>query len=260
MEAGTLLRKRNRVVDKPAPGRVYSNEQEFRLNLIVSGGDRVSSHPFRRDEVRSPWARSKRSCATATSAAIASSADLGAQAEAELARLAEAGEDVALVPAGEGPGGAPGSELLGGVRSCTAPGALLIDYGSWGNGETAGDLRGDGAAPDRLLPDPSDPPSDDASPGDLDSCSSGSTPRISSHTAYIVASPGRGGRTNARGARPMCAAAQILLADSDEGAGGRRGRRRRRLPLVVFPTASTLSTEQRGADGRRGRAGRSAGA
>lgn len=56
------------------------------------------------------------------------------EAEAELARIADAGEEVALVLAGDSLGGAPGSEFLGGVRKRHphAQRGLLIDYDSWG--------------------------------------------------------------------------------------------------------------------------------
>lgn len=63
-----------------------------------------------------------------------------AEAQAELARLADEGEDVALVLAGETLAGAAGSELLGGVRGRhpQAQRALLIDYSSWGKGRPGG--------------------------------------------------------------------------------------------------------------------------
>jgi thioredoxin reductase (NADPH) len=59
-------------------------------------------------------------------------------ARAELARLADAGEDVALVLAGESVGGAPGSEFLGGVRNRhpQTQRGLLIDYANWGHNPT----------------------------------------------------------------------------------------------------------------------------
>ena len=64
--------------------------------------------------------------------------DSAPEAEAELERLADAGEEVALVFAGHSLGGTPGSELLGGARKHhpRAQRGLLIDYASWGEGAT----------------------------------------------------------------------------------------------------------------------------
>ena len=75
---------------------------------------------------------------------------------AELEALAAAGEDVALVLAAQWLGGTTGGELLGRVRDLHAHAqrGLLIEWGSWGDGRTGGgDLRGDGAAADRVLRD-----------------------------------------------------------------------------------------------------------
>jgi thioredoxin reductase (NADPH) len=60
------------------------------------------------------------------------------EAEAELARSAAAGENVALVLAGELLDGSPGSDFLDGVRKHhpQAQRGLLIDYGSWGQPAT----------------------------------------------------------------------------------------------------------------------------
>jgi thioredoxin reductase (NADPH) len=62
-----------------------------------------------------------------------------AGATAELEALAAAGEDVALVLAAESFDGIAGSEFLGGVRELHAHAqrGLLIEWGSWGVGQTA---------------------------------------------------------------------------------------------------------------------------
>src|SRR5690242_12217823 len=67
-----------------------------------------------------------------------------AEAEAELERLAEAGEEVALVLAGESLGGRPGSEFLGSARRHHpyAQRGLLIDYERWGMGSTRESIFG----------------------------------------------------------------------------------------------------------------------
>ncbi len=64
------------------------------------------------------------------------------EAMAELRVLAAAGEDVALVLAGQSFEGVTGSELLGKVRDLHAHAqrGLLIEWGSWGDGETAGEI------------------------------------------------------------------------------------------------------------------------
>jgi thioredoxin reductase (NADPH) len=65
--------------------------------------------------------------------------DSAEAAAEELERLAEAGDDVALVLADHWLGGATGSELLGRVRALhpRAKRALLIDWGAWGHRPTA---------------------------------------------------------------------------------------------------------------------------
>ncbi|HEU5252710.1 MAG TPA: FAD-dependent oxidoreductase [Solirubrobacterales bacterium] len=65
-----------------------------------------------------------------------------ADALAELGALRDAGEDVALVLAAQSLGGMSGSELLGRVRELHAHAqrGLLIDWGSWGEGDTAEEI------------------------------------------------------------------------------------------------------------------------
>src|SRR3954453_6703062 len=61
---------------------------------------------------------------------------------AELQALEEAGEDVALVLAAQSFEGTTGGELLGKVRDLHAHAqrGLLIEWGSWGDGQTAGEI------------------------------------------------------------------------------------------------------------------------
>lgn len=64
------------------------------------------------------------------------------EAMAHLKTLADAGEDVALVLAAHHLGQALGDELLGKVRDLHAHAqrGLLIEWGSWGDGQTAGEI------------------------------------------------------------------------------------------------------------------------
>jgi thioredoxin reductase (NADPH) len=64
------------------------------------------------------------------------------EAMAELEALAAAGEDVALVLAAQQFGQMSGSELLGKVRTLHAHAqrGLLIEWGSWGDGQTAEEI------------------------------------------------------------------------------------------------------------------------
>ncbi len=169
------------------------------------------------------------------------------EAEAELARLAEAGEDVALVLAGEGPGGAPGSELLGGVRRLhpQAQRALLIDYGSWGKGETGREISAAMALRriDYYLIRPTRP-QDELFHQAISTflLEWQHARRISPHTAYIVADSWSGRAHELREVLGQCALPhKFCLADSDEGrqvvaeVGDAA-----RLPLVVFPNGEYL--------------------
>jgi thioredoxin reductase (NADPH) len=64
------------------------------------------------------------------------------EAMTELGKLKAADEDVALVLAAQSLAGMTGSELLGGVRDLHthAQRGLLIEWGSWGDGQTAGEI------------------------------------------------------------------------------------------------------------------------
>ncbi len=64
------------------------------------------------------------------------------EAMAELRGLKEAGDDVALVLAAQSFAGTTGPEMLGGVRELHAHAqrGLLIEWASWGDGQTAGEI------------------------------------------------------------------------------------------------------------------------
>jgi thioredoxin reductase (NADPH) len=173
--------------------------------------------------------------------------DSATAAEAELARLAEAGEDLALVLAGETVGGAPGSELLGGVRKLhpQAQRALLIDYGSWGKGETGREIFAAMALRqiDYYLIRPTRPQDELFHQGISSFLLEWQHARlISPHTAYIVADSWSGRAHELREVLGQCALPhKFCLADSDEGrqvvakVGDAAA-----LPLVMFPNGEYL--------------------
>lgn len=171
------------------------------------------------------------------------------EAETELARMAEAGEDVALVLAGDSLGGAPGNELLGGVRKLhpQAQRGLLIDYGSWGDGPTGEAIfaamalrqidyyviRPTARSPDELF---------------HQSISTfllewAHARRLSSHTVHIIGEAWTGRAHELREVLGRCALPHTFcLADSPEGralvaeAGVEEP-----LPLVVFPNGEVMT-------------------
>jgi thioredoxin reductase (NADPH) len=170
-----------------------------------------------------------------------------AEAEEELARLAEAGEDLALVLAGETVGGAPGSDLLGEVRKLhpQAQRALLIDYGSWGKGETGRAIFAAMALRriDYYLIRPTRP-QDELFHQAISSflLEWQHARRLSPHTAYIVAESWSGRAHELREVLGQCALPhKFCLADSEEGrevvaeVGDAAA-----LPLVVFPNGEYL--------------------
>jgi thioredoxin reductase (NADPH) len=170
-----------------------------------------------------------------------------AEAEAELARLAEAGEDLALVIAAETLAGGPGSELLGGVRKHhpQAQRALLIDYGNWGKGETGREIFAAMAQRriDYYLIRPTRP-QDELFHQAISTflLEWQHARRISPHTAYIVAESWSGRAHELREVLGQCALPhKFCLADSDEGrqvvaeVGDGAA-----LPLVVFPNGEYL--------------------
>jgi thioredoxin reductase (NADPH) len=171
----------------------------------------------------------------------------GPEAQAELARLAEAGDEVALVLAGEELGGAPGSEFLGRVRRLhpQAQRALLIDLGSWGQSPTGGEIFA-AMALRRIEYYVIRP----VRPQDEEFHSAISTfllewqnaRRLSPHTAYVVGETWSGRAHELREVLGRCALPhKFCLADSEEGrqvveAAGEDAA----LPLVMFPNGEYL--------------------
>ncbi|MFN8217915.1 MAG: FAD-dependent oxidoreductase [Solirubrobacterales bacterium] len=170
------------------------------------------------------------------------------EAEAELDRLAAAGEDLALVLAGESLDGVPGSELLGGVRSRhpQAQRGLLVDYQAWGDGAT-GDaifkamaLRQIDYYALRPIRTPDELFHQSISTFLLEWTHA---MRLSAHTVHIVGQAWSGRAHELREVLGRCALPHTFcLADSPEGrsivadAGGEQP-----LPLVVFPTGEILA-------------------
>lgn len=169
------------------------------------------------------------------------------EAEAELERLAEAGEEVALVLAAEELGGAPGSELLGGVRKLhpQAQRALLIDYGSWGKGPTGREIFAAMGLRqiDYYVIRPT------RSQDELFHQAISTfllewqhARRLSPHTAYIVGDSWSGRAHELREVLGRCALPhKFCLADSEEGrevvaAAGEPTH----LPVVMFPNGEYL--------------------
>jgi thioredoxin reductase (NADPH) len=168
-------------------------------------------------------------------------------AEAEFERLAAAGEDVALVLAGETLDGAPGSEFLGRVRKLhpQAQRALLIDFGSWGKGPTGGEIFAAMARRriDYYLIRPIEPQDEmfhQAISTFLFEWQNSLS--LSSHTAYVVGESWSGRAHELREVLGRCALPhKFCLADSEEGrqvveqVGEVEG-----LPLVMFPNGEYL--------------------
>jgi thioredoxin reductase (NADPH) len=171
-----------------------------------------------------------------------------AAAEAELARLEGAGEEVALVLAGDSLGGAPGSEFLGNVRRRhpQAQRGLLIDYESWGVGPTGDAIFGAMALRqiDYYLIRPVHPPDElfhqSVSTFLLEWAHAR---RVSAHTVHIVGESWSGRAHELREVLGRCALPHsFCLADSPEGrdlvADAGDGKP---LPLVVFPNGEVLA-------------------
>jgi thioredoxin reductase (NADPH) len=172
----------------------------------------------------------------------------GPEAETELERLAAAGEEVALVFAGDSLGGAPGSEFLSRVRRHhpRAQRGLLIDYSSWGQGPAGETIFTAMArrqidyyairptrAPDELF-------HQSVSTFLLEWAHAQGS---SAHTAHIVGESWTGRAYELREILGRCALPhKFCLADSPEGrslvaAAGDPGP----LPLVVFPDGEVLT-------------------
>ncbi|HXF30058.1 MAG TPA: FAD-dependent oxidoreductase [Solirubrobacterales bacterium] len=169
------------------------------------------------------------------------------EAEAELARLAEAGEDVALVLAGDELDGASGSELLGEVRKLhpQAQRALLIDLGSWGQGPTGGEIFASMALRriDYYVIRPIRPQDEEFHQAISTFLLEWQNARsLSPHTAYVVGESWSGRAHELREVLGRCALPhKFCLADSDEGrqvveSVGEAAA----LPLVMFPNGEYL--------------------
>lgn len=170
------------------------------------------------------------------------------EAEAELVRLSDAGEDVALVLAGELLDSASGSEFLGGVRKHhpQAQRGLLIDYGNWGQAATGEAIFTAMALRqiDYYLIRPIRPPDElfhEAVTAFLSEWAHAR--RVSSHTAHIVGESWSGRAYELREVLGRCALPHTFcLADSPQGRDlvAEHGDGKP-LPLVVFPNGDVLA-------------------
>jgi thioredoxin reductase (NADPH) len=166
----------------------------------------------------------------------------------KLARLAGAGEEVALVLAGETLGGAPGSEFLAQVRKRhpQAQRGLLIDYATWGHGPTGEAIFAAMALRqiDYYLIRPTRAP-DEMFHQAISTflLEWAHARRLSSHTVHIVGDSWAGRAYELREVLGRCALPHTFcLADSPEGrtllaeAGDTQP-----LPLVIFPNGEVLA-------------------
>jgi thioredoxin reductase (NADPH) len=170
------------------------------------------------------------------------------EAMAELEALAEAGDDVALVLAAQSFGEMAGSELLGKVRDLHAHAqrGLLIEWGSWGDGQTAGEIFE--AMARRQIEYYVIRPSQ--SPDELFHQSVSTfllewahARRVSPHTVHIISESWTGRASELKEVLGRCAVPHaFLLADSPDGkalvAESGDGEP---LPLVVFPNGTVLA-------------------
>lgn len=170
------------------------------------------------------------------------------EAGAELDRLVDTGEEVALVIAGESLGGAPGSEFLGGVRKRhpQAQRGVLIDYATWGDGPTGQAIFAAMALRqiDYYLIRPTRAP-DEMFHQAISTflLEWAHARRLSSHTVHIVGESWTGRAHELREVLGRCALPHsFCLADSLEGrtlvAQAGVGKP---LPLVVFPNGEVLA-------------------
>ncbi len=170
------------------------------------------------------------------------------EAMAELGALADAGEDVALVLAAHRVGEGLGGELLARVRDrhAHAQRGLLIEWGSWGDGQTAGEIFE--AMARRQIEYYVIRPSQ--SPDELFHQSVSTfllewahARLVSPHTVHIVSESWTGRGQELKEVLGRCAVPHaFVLADSPDGrelvaeAGGEEP-----LPLVVFPNGTVLA-------------------
>jgi thioredoxin reductase (NADPH) len=170
------------------------------------------------------------------------------EAMTELEALAVAGEDVALVLSAQRLGQTTGGELLGKVRDLHAHAqrGLLIEWGSWGDGKTAGEIFE--AMARRQIEYYVIRPSQ--SPDELFHQSVSTfllewahARRVSPHTVHIIGESWTGRAHELKEVLGRCAVPHsFLLADSPEGrtfvAESGNGET---LPLVVFPNGTVLA-------------------
>lgn len=170
------------------------------------------------------------------------------EARAELAQLADASEEVALILTSESLGGAPGSEFLGGVRKRhpQAQRGLLIDYATWGDGPTGEAIFAAMALRqiDYYLIRPTRAP-DEMFHQAISTflLEWAHARRLSSHTVHIVGESWTGRAHELREVLGRCALPHAFcLADSPEGrtlvAEAGDGKQ---LPLVIFPNGEVLA-------------------
>ena len=170
------------------------------------------------------------------------------EAMAHLKTLSDAGEDVALVLAAHHLGQALGGELLGKVRDLHAHAqrGLLIEWGSWGDGQTAGEIFE--AMARRHIEYYVIRPSQ--SPDELfhQSVSTfllewANARRVSPHTVHIIGESWTGRAHELKEVLGRCAVPHsFLLADSPEGrALVEESGDGETLPLVVFPNGTVLA-------------------
>jgi thioredoxin reductase (NADPH) len=170
------------------------------------------------------------------------------EATAELEALAAAGEDVALVLAAESFEATAGSEFLGGVRELHAHAqrGLLIEWGSWGVGQTAEAIFE--AMARRQIEYYVIRPSQ--TPDELFHQSISTfllewahARRVSPHTVHIVSESWIGRAQELKEVLGRCAVPHaFLLADSPDGSAlvAETGDGEP-LPLVVFPNGTVLT-------------------
>jgi len=170
------------------------------------------------------------------------------EAMVELEALAAAGEDVALVLSAQRLSQTTGGELLGKVRDLHAHAqrGLLIEWGSWGDGQTAGEIFE--AMARRQIEYYVIRPSQ--SPDELFHQSVSTfllewahARRVSPHTVHIVSESWTGRGQELKEVLGRCAVPHaFLLADSPRGrAVVAESGNGEPLPLVVFPNGTVLA-------------------
>ncbi len=168
------------------------------------------------------------------------------EALSTLEELAAAGEQVALVLAGERLSGAPGTDLLSEVRSLFphAQRVLLIGYGGYGDPETGDAIfeaicRG---RMDHFALRPAAPPDEQFHQAVSTSLLRwAEAQRRAPHTIDVVGETWSGRSYELREVLERCAMPhRFVLAGSDEGRALLAGSGARRFPLMVMPNGKIL--------------------